>query len=51
MSGITATKVRLKMHELRDRGTTYQGIANILNELGYVPYKGRKFTESRASSG
>ncbi|HMU40179.1 MAG TPA: recombinase family protein [Pseudomonadota bacterium] len=39
-------EVRLKMHELRDRGTTYQGIANILNELGYVPYKGRKFTES-----
>jgi len=23
--------VKLKMHELRDRGTTYQGIANILN--------------------
>jgi DNA invertase Pin-like site-specific DNA recombinase len=39
-------EVRLKMHELRDRGATYQGIANILNELGYVPYKGRKFTES-----
>ena len=39
-------EVRLKMHELRDRGTTYQGIANILNELGYVPYKGRTFTES-----
>ncbi len=38
--------VKLKMHELRDRGTTYQGIANILNELGYLPFKGRKFTES-----
>jgi DNA invertase Pin-like site-specific DNA recombinase len=25
--------VKLKMHELRDRGTTYQGIANILNIL------------------
>lgn len=34
------------MRELRDRGTTYKGIANILNELGYLPYKGRKFTES-----
>ena len=39
-------EVRLKMRELRDRGTTYKGIANILNELGYLPYKGRKFTES-----
>ncbi len=38
--------VKIKMHELRDRGTTYQGIANILNELGYLPFKGRKFTES-----
>ena len=32
------------MRELRDRGTTYQGIANILNEPGYLPFKGRKFT-------
>ncbi len=37
-------EVKLKMRELRDRGTTYQGIANILNELGYLPFKGRKFT-------
>ena len=37
-------EVKLKMHELRDRGTTYQGIANILNELGYLPYKGRRFS-------
>jgi DNA invertase Pin-like site-specific DNA recombinase len=39
-------EVRLRMRELRDRGTTYQGIANILNEEGYLPYKGKKFTES-----
>lgn len=35
-----------RMKELRDKGTTYQGIANILNETGYLPYKGQKFTES-----
>ncbi len=35
-----------RMKELRDKGTTYQGIANILNETGYLPYKGKKFTKS-----
>ena len=35
-------KVRLKMHELRDRGRPIRASPNILNRLGYVPYKGRK---------
>ena len=34
------------MRELRDRGTTYRSIANILNEEGYLPYKGKQFSES-----
>lgn len=42
----TDEEVKLRMRELRDRGTTYQSIANILNEEGYLPYKGKKFTES-----
>jgi DNA invertase Pin-like site-specific DNA recombinase len=42
----TDKEVKLRMRELRDRGTTYQGIANILNEEGYLPYKGKKFTVS-----
>lgn len=42
----TDEEVKARMQELRDRGTTYQGIANILNEQGYLPYKGKKFTES-----
>ena len=42
----TDEEAKLRMRELRDRGTTYQGIANILNEEGYLPYKGKKFTES-----
>lgn len=42
----TDEEVKLRMQELRDRGTTYQGIANILNEQGYLPYKGQKFTVS-----
>lgn len=37
---------RKRMKELRDKGTTYQGVANILNEEGYLPYKGKKFSES-----
>ena len=41
---VSDEEVKLKMRELRDRGATYQGIANILNELGYLPFKGRKFT-------
>lgn len=39
-------EVKLRMRELRDRGTAYQSIANILNEEGYVPYKAKKFTVS-----
>jgi DNA invertase Pin-like site-specific DNA recombinase len=42
----TDEEVKLRMRELRDRGTTYQSIANILNEEGYLPYKGKKFTVS-----
>lgn len=42
----TDEEVKMRMRELRDRGTTYQGIANILNEQGYLPYKGKKFTVS-----
>jgi DNA invertase Pin-like site-specific DNA recombinase len=42
----TDDEVKLRMRELRDRGTTYQSIANILNEEGYLPYKGKKFTVS-----
>lgn len=42
----TDEEVKLRMRELRDQGTTYQSIANILNEEGYLPYKGKKFTES-----
>ena len=38
------------MRELRDRGTTYRSIANILNEEGYLPYKGKKFSESSVPS-
>ena len=37
---------RARMRELRDQGKTYQGIANIMNEQGYKPYKGKAFTES-----
>lgn len=39
-------EAKQRMRELRDRGTTYKGIANILNEEGYLPYKGKKFSES-----
>lgn len=40
----TDEEVKVRIRELRDRGTTYAGIARILNEEGYVPYKGRRFT-------
>jgi hypothetical protein len=33
------------MRELRDRGHTYKQVANILNEEGYKPYKGKGFSE------
>lgn len=42
----TDEEAKLRMRELRDRGTAYQSIANILNEEGYLPYKGKKFSES-----
>ena len=42
----TDQEVKARMTELRNSGRTYQQVANILNEEGYVPLKGRKFTES-----
>jgi DNA invertase Pin-like site-specific DNA recombinase len=39
-------EVKVRVRELRDRGTSYAAIARILNEIGYVPYKGKRFTES-----
>lgn len=42
----TDEEVKLYIYQLRDRGLTYQGIANILNEQGYKPYKGKRFTQS-----
>ena len=45
----TDEEVKIKIRELRDRGTPYKSIANILNEEGYVPYKGKKFTKSGVS--
>lgn len=42
----TDEEVKTYMRQLRDRGCTYQSIANILNEQGYKPYKGRRFSES-----
>lgn len=37
-------EVKARMTELRTSGRTYQQVANILNEEGYVPLKGKKFT-------
>lgn len=42
----TDEEVKVRIRELRDIGTTYQSIANILNEEEYLPYKGKRFTES-----
>jgi DNA invertase Pin-like site-specific DNA recombinase len=42
----TDDEVKAYMRQLRDRGCTYQSIANILNEQGYKPYKGKRFSES-----
>jgi DNA invertase Pin-like site-specific DNA recombinase len=42
----TDDEAKQYMRQLRDRGCTYQGIANILNEQGFKPYKGTRFTES-----
>jgi DNA invertase Pin-like site-specific DNA recombinase len=35
---------KARMNELRKKGHTYQQVANILNEEGYIPLKGKKFT-------
>jgi len=42
----TDEEVKVRIRELRDRGQTFQSIANILNEQGYLPYKGKRFSES-----
>lgn len=42
----TDEEAKARMRELRDQGKTYQGIANIMNEQGYKPYKGKRFSES-----
>ena len=39
-------EVKARMVELRKRGHTQAQIASILNELGFIPLKGRRFTES-----
>ncbi len=38
-------EVKARMNELRAKGHTYQAIANILNEEGYKPLFGEKFTK------
>lgn len=42
----TDDEVKVRIRELRDRGLPFQSIANILNEQGYLPYKGKRFSES-----
>ncbi len=41
----TDEEVKARMLSLRNHGHTYQQVANILNEEGYQPYKGKKFSE------
>ena len=41
----TDAEVRERILELRAKGHTARQIAAILNELGWIPLKGRKFTE------
>ncbi len=41
----TDQESKARMTELRNSGRTCQQVANILNEEGYVPRKGAKFTE------
>lgn len=41
----TDQELQRRMLELRSNGHTLQQTANILNEEGYKPYKGRKFSE------
>lgn len=38
-------EVKARMNELRAKGHTYQAIANILNEEGYKPLFGEKYTK------
>ena len=42
----TDEELKQRMVELRKRGHTQAQIATILNELGFLPLKGRRFTES-----
>lgn len=37
-------EVKARINQLRQKGHSYQQVANILNEEGYVPQKGKKFT-------
>lgn len=41
----TDEEVKVRIVELRGRGHTCQQIASILNEQGWIPLKGREFTE------
>jgi hypothetical protein len=42
----TDEEVKQRMRMLRDNGHTYKQVAGILNSEGYIPYKGKRFTES-----
>ena len=42
----TDEELKASMVDLRKRGHTQRQIASILNELGFLPLKGRRFTES-----
>lgn len=42
----TDAELKERMLDLRGHGHTYQQIASILNEQGYIPLKSKKFTES-----
>lgn len=46
MRGHTDQECKERMASLRTKGHTNQQVANILNEEGYLPYKGRKFNEA-----
>ena len=38
-------EVKSQIWEMRNQGKSFPAIANILNELGYRPFKGRRFTK------
>lgn len=42
----TDKEVKAQIWEMHNQGKTFPAIANILNELGYRPYKGQRFTEA-----